>query len=66
MDGHRPEVWCSDRYAARQGHTDAHQACLAHLARDVAYAIVRAVDAIGVMSRSGCLGSDDGWVRRVR
>ncbi len=39
MDGHRPEVWCSDRYAAQQGHGTAHQTCLAHLARDVAYAL---------------------------
>ncbi len=39
MDGHRPEVWCSDRYAAQQGHAAAHQTCLAHLARDVAYAL---------------------------
>jgi transposase len=39
MDGHRPDVWCSDRYVAQQGHADAQQACLAHLARDVAYAI---------------------------
>ena len=39
MDGHRPDVWCSDRYSAQQGHADAQQACLAHLARDVAYAI---------------------------
>jgi transposase len=38
MDGHRPDVWCSDRYAAQQGHADAHQTCLAHLARDVAFA----------------------------
>ena len=38
MDGHRPDVWCSDRYAAQQGHATAHQTCLAHLARDVAYA----------------------------
>jgi transposase len=38
MDGHRPEVWCSDRYSAQQGHADVHQTCLAHLARDVAYA----------------------------
>ncbi|MEF2074945.1 IS66 family transposase [Consotaella aegiceratis] len=38
MDGHRPKVWCSDRYSAQQGHADAGQACLAHLARDVAYA----------------------------
>jgi transposase len=38
MGGHRPAVWCSDRYSAQQGHADAHQTCLAHLARDVAYA----------------------------
>jgi transposase len=38
MGGHRPEVWCSDRYSAQQGHADVHQTCLAHLARDVAYA----------------------------
>lgn len=38
MDEHRPDVWCSDRYAAQQGHAAAHQTCLAHLARDVAYA----------------------------
>ena len=39
MDGHRPAVWLSDRYAAQQGHADRQQACLAHLARDVAYAL---------------------------
>jgi transposase len=44
MDGHRPEVWLSDRYAAQQGHADAHQTCLAHLARDVAYAIETSED----------------------
>jgi len=38
MDGHRPDVWCSDRYSAQQGHGAAHQTCLAHLARDAAYA----------------------------
>jgi transposase len=39
MDGHRPAVWLSDRYTAQQGHGTAHQTCLAHLARDVAYAV---------------------------
>jgi transposase len=39
MDGHRPAVWLSDRYAAQQGHAAAQQTCLAHLARDVAYAV---------------------------
>ena len=39
MDGHRPAVWISDRYTAQQGHAAAHQTCLAHLARDVAYAV---------------------------
>jgi len=38
MDGHRPQVWLSDRYTAQQGHGAAQQTCLAHLARDVAYA----------------------------
>ncbi|KMO27604.1 transposase [Methylobacterium variabile] len=39
MDGHRPSVWLSDRYTAQQGHGERHQTCLAHLARDVAYAV---------------------------
>ena len=39
MDGHRPAVWLSNRYTAQQGHGLAHQTCLAHLARDVAYAV---------------------------
>src|SRR5829696_4290933 len=29
----------SDRYTAQQGHGAAHQTCLAHLARDIAYAV---------------------------
>ncbi len=39
MDGHRPAIWLSDRYSAQQGHADRQQTCLAHLARDVAYAL---------------------------
>src|SRR5215218_1318435 len=39
MDGHRPAVWLSDCYSAQQGHGLAQQTCLAHLARDVAYAV---------------------------
>src|SRR5918995_2563933 len=39
MNGHRPAVWLSDRYTAQQGHGAAYQTCLAHLARDVAYAL---------------------------
>ena len=39
MDGCRPVVWISDRYTAQQGHAAQHQTCLAHLARDVAYAV---------------------------
>src|ERR671916_333792 len=39
MEGHRPAVWLSDRYTAQQGHGAAHRTCLAHLARDVAYAV---------------------------
>jgi transposase len=44
MDGHRPDVWCSDRYVAQQGHADAHQTCLAHLARDVTLALENSED----------------------
>ena len=50
MDGHRPAVWLSDRYCAQQGHADAQQTCLAHLARDVAYADEAGED---VLSRCG-------------
>ena len=46
MGGHRPAVWCSDRYAAQQGHAAAHQTCLAHLARDVASADEASADVL--------------------
>ncbi len=39
MDDHRPKIWLSDAYSAQQGHGQHHQTCLAHLARDVAYAL---------------------------
>ena len=44
MDGHEPKVWISDRYAAQQNHAAAHQTCLAHLARDTAYALEHGSD----------------------
>jgi transposase len=46
MAGHRPEVWLSDRYSAQQGHGLAQQTCLAHLARDVAYALEASDDPV--------------------
>lgn len=46
MDGHKPEVWLSDRSSAQQGHSSAQQTCLAHLARDVAYAREVSEDAV--------------------
>ncbi len=46
MAGHRPAVWISDRYSAQQGHGERHQTCLAHLARDVAYAVEASEDLI--------------------
>lgn len=40
LDGHRPEYWVSDRLAAQMGWASKeHQVCLAHLLRDVQYAI---------------------------
>src|SRR5512147_211660 len=39
LGDHRPEVWVSDRYAGQQDLGTAHQVCLAHVLRDVQYAI---------------------------
>lgn len=36
---HRPDVWVSDRYSGQQGLGREHQVCLAHVLRDVQYAI---------------------------
>jgi transposase len=36
---HRPRCWVSDRWGAQQGHAATHQVCLAHVLRDVQYAI---------------------------
>src|SRR4051794_29041026 len=46
MDGHRPALWLSDRYAAQQSHGVAHQTCLAHLARDIADAVEASDDPV--------------------
>src|SRR3569832_1869116 len=46
MDGHHPAVWLSDRYSAQQSHGLAQQTCLAHLARDVAYAVEASDDPV--------------------
>ncbi len=39
MGGHRPRFWTSDRYSAQQNHAEYQQTCLAHLARDIAFAL---------------------------
>jgi transposase len=44
MDGHVPKVWISDRYPAQQSHGARHQTCLAHLARDMAFALEHGSD----------------------
>ena len=44
MAGHVPEVWISDRYSAQQAHGERHQTCLAHLARDTAFALEHGAD----------------------
>ena len=44
MDGHVPEVWRSDRYSAQQSHGQRGQTCLAHLARDTAFALEHGSD----------------------
>jgi len=44
MNGHAPKVWISDRYSAQQKHGARHQTCLAHLARDTAFALEHGSD----------------------
>jgi transposase len=44
MGGHVPQVWISDRYSAQQKHGARHQTCLAHLARDTAFALEHGAD----------------------
>jgi len=39
LDGHVPKVWVADRYPGQSGHGASRQVCLAHLLRDVQYAI---------------------------
>ncbi len=39
MGDYRPKLWLSDGYSAQQNHGHHHQTCLAHLARDIAYAV---------------------------
>ena len=44
MEGRVPAVWISDRYSAQQKHGERHQTCLAHLARDTAFALEHGSD----------------------
>src|SRR5664280_1283523 len=44
MAAHKPTVWISDRYSAQQKHGERHQTCLAHLARDTAFALEHGSD----------------------
>lgn len=46
MGEHQPKIWLSDGYSAQQGHGQHHQTCLAHLARDIAYALEASDDMV--------------------
>ncbi|MCP4183899.1 MAG: transposase [Hyphomicrobiales bacterium] len=48
MDDHRPKIWLSDAYSAQQGHGHHHQTCLAHLARDIAFALEASDDMVAL------------------
>jgi transposase len=39
MGDHRPRCWVSDRWSGQGGHAETRQICLAHVLRDVQYAI---------------------------
>lgn len=48
LDGARPDYWVSDRYGGQMGFaTKEHQFCLAHLIRDVQYAIDEGDEVLG-------------------
>ena len=47
-DRHRRAVWPADRYSAQQGHARRQQTCLAHLTRDVAYALETGDDPVAL------------------
>ena len=53
MNGHEPKVWISDRYSAQQNHGAAHQTCLAHLARDTAFALEHGSDDLPLRFKRG-------------
>ena len=57
MNGHAPDVWISDRYSAQQKHGARHQTCLAHLARDAAFALEHGADDLPLRFKL--------WFRRV-
>jgi len=53
LSGHRPDYWVSDRLAAQMGWANkAHQACLAHILRDVQYAIDDGDDAFAPLLKA--------------
>lgn len=59
LDGYRPEYWVSDRLAAQMGWaTKEHQVCLAHLLRDVQYALDagdnRFAPSLAILLREAC------------
>jgi transposase len=57
MGGHEPKVWISDRYSAQQKHGERHQTCLAHLARDAAFAFEHGSDDLPLRFKL--------WLRKV-
>jgi len=65
MAGHKPTVWISDRYSAQQKHGERHQTCLAHLARDTAFALEHGSDA-GVRESRYAWHRLPGCLSRVR
>lgn len=56
LGGHQPDVWTSDRYAGQQELGKEHQVCLAHVLRDVQYAIDCGDTAFAPKSATTCTG----------
>ena len=60
LAGHKPAVWISDRYAGQQELGERHQVCLAHVLRDVQYAIDCGDTIFAPKSATICVGPS-GW-----
>jgi hypothetical protein len=64
IGGHEPKVWISDCDSAQQKHGERNQTCLAHLARDEAFALEHGSDELAFDLARIIARSQSSWPRR--